>query len=141
LVHPAHEWTVWDRARGRLVTLETRQLAAVKLSHGTPGRRGHKYRFHLPLREALDCPDAELPVDPYTLGVWLGDGSTTKAAVTHHPADTYELPYPVTARCTHATTGIVTTYYGGGLRQRLHEAGVIGNKHIPGPYLRASIDR
>ena len=139
LVHPAHEWTVWDRARGRLVTLETRQLAAVKLSHGTPGRRGHKYRFHLPLREALDCPDAELPVDPYTLGVWLGDGSTTKAAVTHHPADTYELPYPVTARCTHATTGIVTTYYGGGLRQRLHEAGVIGNKHIPGPYLRASI--
>lgn len=139
LVHPAHEWTVHDRGRGRVVTLETRQMAAVKLSHGPPGRRGHKYRFHIPLREALDCPDRDFPLDPYALGVWLGDGSSTKPAVTHHPDDRYELPYPETAHCVHPTTGIVTTYYGGTLRADLIAAGVFRNKHIPAAYLRGSI--
>jgi hypothetical protein len=139
VVHRAHEWTVWDRGRSRWITLETQQLARLRLSHGPPGKRGHRYRFHLPLREPLDCPDRDLPVDPYTLGVWLGDGSTSKPAVTHHPDDRYELPYPETARCVHPATGIVTTYYGGGLLHDLREAGVLGNKHIPSPYLRASV--
>ena len=139
LVHPAHEWTVWDRGRHRWITLETRELAASRLSHGTPGKRGHKYRYHLPVREALTCPEAELPVDPYTLGVWLGDGSSTKAAVTHHPDDSYELAYPETARCVHPATGIVTTYYRGGMLHDLRQAGLHGNKHIPAAYLRASV--
>jgi predicted phage terminase large subunit-like protein len=138
LVHPAHEWTVWDRKRGRWLTMETRQLAAVPLSSGPPGKRGHWYRFFLPLREALDCPDVDLPVEPYTLGVWLGDGSTTKPAITHHPDDCYEMAYTATARCVHPTTGIITTYYSGQMQRDLREAGVFGNKHIPAAYLRAS---
>lgn len=30
----------------------------------------------------LDLPERELPIGPYTLGVWLGDGTTRKAMVT-----------------------------------------------------------
>jgi len=137
-VHPAHEWTVHDRGTGATKTVETRYLRAVNLSHGTPGRRGHKYRFHLPHREAFDLPTTTLTVDPYTLGVWLGDGSTSKAAITHHPDDTYVLPYPESAQCVHPTTGIVTTYYRGGMRTALRELGVLHAKHIPAAYLRAS---
>src|SRR3990167_3989504 len=30
----------------------------------------------------LQCPEIELPLDPYALGVWLGDGNGNEAAVT-----------------------------------------------------------
>lgn len=139
VVHPAHEWTVWNGSKHRWVTIETQEMLAAGLSkEGTSGRRGHKYRFHLPERDALVCGDAELPMDPYSLGVWLGDGSASKPAVTHHPGDCYQLPYPATANCIHPTTGIITTYYGGTMRQDLVAAGVFRNKHIPDAYLRGS---
>lgn len=143
LVHPAHEWTVWRAGGSRWVTLETRQIALSGVSSGSApaGKRGHKYRYHLPLRDALDCPDADLPIDPYTLGVWLGDGSTGKACVTHHPNDRYTLPYPESARCVHQDTGIITTYYAGGMKLDLERAEVYYRKHIPAAYLRASIEQ
>ncbi|UYP17733.1 terminase family protein [Rhodococcus sp. Z13] len=140
-VHHRHEWTVWDRACGGYRIVETARLESVKLSSGPPGTRGHRYRFQLPWQEPLRCEPADLPLDPYTLGVWLGDGTTTKPAITHHPDDHYELPYAVTKSFIHATTGIVTDYYGEELRRDLIAAGVFKNKHIPQKYLRGSIEQ
>lgn len=140
-VHRFHEWTVWDRSRHGLRTVDTADMELVKLSDGTPGRRGHRYRFQLPFREAVDLPDMDLLIDPYTLGVWLGDGTSTKAAITHHPDDEYDLPYVRTARCVHPDTGMVTDYYRDGLHTALKELGVFGNKHIPAKYLRGSISQ
>lgn len=136
-VHPNHEWTVYDRGSGAWRTVETRYLSTQKLRNGPVGRGG-RFRFQLPFRQALTLPDIELPVDPYALGVWLGDGSSSKAAITHHPADEYVLPYPESARCVHQQTGVVTTYYQGGLIGDLFRAGVLNNKHIPPAYLRSS---
>lgn len=131
-VHPRHEWTVYDRSRGEWRTVETQYLMTQKL------RSGGRFRFQLPHREALRLPQAALPVDPYTLGVWLGDGSSAAPRITHSPADRYELPYPITSTAVHATTGVVTDYYGGGLCSALRALGVLGDKHIPPIYLRAS---
>ena len=30
----------------------------------------------------MQYPGRELPIDPYTFGVWLGDGTSTKAEIT-----------------------------------------------------------
>lgn len=163
-VHPRHEWTVYDRHQHEWVTLEAQELLygrrpgrgrgwsrnthtwgtrTIKLRTGGDGRGG-RWRFQLPWQDAFDLPAADLPVDPYTLGVWLGDGSTTKPAITHDPADVYELPYPVTSVCQHATTGVLTTYYGGDLFASLLALGVatrdygVRSKHIPDVYLRAA---
>lgn len=162
-VHPRHEWTVYDRHRHVWDTVETQELMygmrpgrgrgwsrntntwgtrPIKLRTGGDGRGG-RWRFQLPWQEAFDLPDADLPVDPYTLGVWLGDGSTTKPAITHDPADVYELPYQVTSVQQHATTGVLTTSYSG-LFTDLIALGVasrdygVRSKHIPDGYLRAS---
>lgn len=137
-VHRYHEWTVWDRSRGAWRTMETADMERRALSSGKPGRRGHRYCFHLPHREAVHLPEADLPIDPYTLGVWLGDGTASKPAVTHHPDDTYGLAYPVTSTAVHKDTGVVTDYYGGGMRRDLRMAGLLGAKHVPDAYLRAS---
>lgn len=136
-VHPHHEWTVYDRNWKRWATMETREILARKLTTGPVGQRGGRYVFQLPHQEALEGAPIDLPIDPYTLGLWLGDGSSTKAAITHHANDHYDLPYPESARCAHATTGVITTYYRGGLHVALKALGVHGAKHIPTAYLRA----
>ena len=35
----------------------------------------------------LDLPEADLPIDPYALGAWLGDGTSRAAQITTHPDD------------------------------------------------------
>ena len=44
-------------------------------------------RFAIPNTGALALPDAELPVDPYFLGLWLGDGNTHACILTAHRDD------------------------------------------------------
>lgn len=38
-------------------------------------------RWAIPTQTGIDCPDAELPIDPYLLGVWLGDGTAANNSV------------------------------------------------------------
>lgn len=133
VVHPRHEWTVWDRNWKRWATMETGEM----MRRAYVDRSGRP-AFMLPHRDPLEGVSDDLPIDPYTLGVWLGDGSSTKAAITHHANDHYELPYPESANCVHPTTGVVTTYYRGGLHTALKALGVHGDKHIPQAYLRAA---
>lgn len=51
----------------------------------------NRSRFAVPLAGALALPDADLPIDPYTLGVWLGDGHSYSGQVTEHVDDTAEI--------------------------------------------------
>src|SRR5207253_6413856 len=37
---------------------------------------------HVRIAGAVWYPERDLPIDPYVLGVWLGDGTTTKAEIT-----------------------------------------------------------
>ncbi|OJZ72029.1 replicative DNA helicase [Mycobacterium paraffinicum] len=73
---------------------------------------------------ALDLPERELLVPPYTLGAWLGDGTSAAAQIT--TADP-EIIMRIEA------DGLVGT-----LEERLRTLGVLGNKHIPIEYLRGS---
>lgn len=136
-VNGDHLWTVFDRSVKTWRTVSTRYLAGIKTDSGAPGR-GHRYRFMLPFHETLACgPDIDLPIDPYTLGVWLGNGSVGKGCVTHAAEDVYPIPFPIGSQNIHADTGVITTYYTG-LSATLRRAGVLGTKHIPAKYLRAS---
>ena len=91
----------------------------------------------------LQLADAELPVDPYVLGVWLGDGDTCGGGITQGRADVEEmrshiadLGYPVSAAQEYANKAPRFTIYG--LTRQLRAAGTFGRKHIPADYLRAS---
>src|SRR3954471_24778216 len=65
----------------RVVT--TRQMVEEGVRTCTEGRPN----WYLPLTKPLDLPDAELPVDPYVLGCWLGDGKTRGSEMTIGEAD------------------------------------------------------
>ncbi|MCZ4077563.1 replicative DNA helicase [Rhodococcus sp. H36-A4] len=75
--------------------------------------------------EALQLPERELMVPPYTLGAWLGDGTSACAQITS------------------ADPEIITRIEGEGLEVTkadlyLRTIGVLGDKHIPSEYLRGS---
>jgi replicative DNA helicase len=38
---------------------------------------GHGFNHAVPVAQPLDLPSAELPIAPYVLGTWLGDGSSS----------------------------------------------------------------
>ncbi|NEK86669.1 phosphate starvation-inducible protein PhoH [Blastococcus saxobsidens] len=71
-----HLWTVTtpdDRRRGTTRTLETQEMAG-NLRWGAGA-----HRYELPLVEAVEFEPQEVPLDPYALGLLLGDGCLTTA--------------------------------------------------------------
>jgi N-acetylmuramoyl-L-alanine amidase len=105
-----------DRHRGPRPTSFPREWArwgSVKTSDdlaATVRTPGGGYRHSIPLAEPLDLPSRELPVDPYVLGAWLGDGGSRDAVNWRPP----------------------------GLERDLRMLGVLGNEHVPADYLYAS---
>lgn len=92
--------------------------------------------------EPLELPRTYLPIDPYILGVWLGDGTTISGTITQCLEDV-----AVINRAHDRWTGKMVqnksrkkgkTWCFHGLTTALKELGVLGNKHIPSIYLRAS---
>jgi phosphate starvation-inducible PhoH-like protein len=69
-----HLWTVRtpdDRSHGRPSrVLETQDMIGNL-------RRGHVHRFELPLVDPVEFPSQDVPIDPYALGLLLGDGCLT----------------------------------------------------------------
>ncbi len=153
--HEEHEWTLLYRPNRRTVTVETRYLMRTPVTKKPRTlHSGGKWMFGLPDRRASEAaPSAPpLPVAPYTLGAWLGDGTSSKAWITHAASDVAVVRrieadgYELTKQYVHKTTGVVSSVFqartrggkGSPLHQGLKAAGVLNNKHIPDAYFLAS---
>lgn len=150
ICHENHEWRIFDRACRKTSDYETKRMMRAKPDCCTPGKRGHRYRFQLPARECMAGEEKDLPLDPYTLGVWLGDGTGTNPTICNAPADRAIIDRVVRngneARwhTTHKTTGV--EYYGFGFRDKLKKYGMClsrkrAAKYIPDDYLTASVQQ
>jgi hypothetical protein len=87
---------------------------------------------------AWQTPEAWLPIDPWVLGVWLGDGDSSGRGVTS--ADSGVLD-KLTARGLTPVFDERYHYRLPGFAAHLRQLGVVGNKHIPDAYLWASIEQ
>jgi deoxycytidine triphosphate deaminase len=116
------------------------------------GERNHQVQ----LAGAVWYPSRELPVDPYVLGVWIGDGTSTKAEITcadepilAEVARAGDVAAQRTRRLTYRiggtghTRSVVTGRYerNDSLSSTLRNMGLLGDKRIPDDYLRASIEQ
>lgn len=148
ICHGNHEWTVYNRHKQKEEILETKQMLAGFQSDGVG--RGHRYFYMLKNRKIEIGEDKELPVEPYTLGVWLGDGRNKNPDICGAGKDCdvivpaiYEAGYPFAWKTKHKTTGVY--YYGfRKLREALQSVGMCHSrrrtdKHIPDVYFTASI--
>lgn len=135
--HPEHLWTVYDRGLRRYVTRETQQLVGRLEMHG-------RRNLLVDWTEPILAPEAALPIDPYFLGVWLGDGKADGISICGEPTDlaAIELELKVRGieaswRTTHADTGV--DYLGfKGYSSAWRSLGLLNDKHIPDVYFTAS---
>lgn len=142
--HPNHEWTVFDRSSATWCTLETKQIAARKLVTNAIKPR---CTLQVAVPEALAYQTRDLPVPPYILGAWLGDGSVGKGCLTgsskrgkHAVLEAVGAHYPFSSKWVHKDTGVDTWSYQD-LKEDLRSCGVLDQKHIPISYKESSIEQ
>lgn len=73
-----HQWIdmKWSHGQYKEYVETTEQMYDEGLrTKGTGKTRGNGYKHHIPLPKPMQFPVADLPIDPYVLGVLLGDGS------------------------------------------------------------------
>lgn len=134
-----HLWTVkMGRNDGKFFTKTTKRLALRQAERSARGLDPRRPRP--PEVPAWSFPEADLPLDPYVLGVWLGDGNTGGATINAHEDDQVWLRaelercgFPTTDHAKPQSFGVL-----GGLRTKLREMGVLDRKMVPPAYLRAS---
>jgi replicative DNA helicase len=172
----SHQWLTSDRAARRArqeararggaprvlpAVRTTAEIAATLRCTAADGRANHSVATCSPLQ----LPERVLPVGPYTLGVWLGDGDSASASFTTDDPEIAEyveeegyravprgarlfgirLPEPDAPTC--PDCGRPSSAFRrcaachaehGTLQARLRSLGVLGAKHVPAAYLRAS---
>lgn len=131
---------LWRRQNGEV--LRTKRSGEIEFMHGkhTDPRKVRLPR--LPDVAPVQYPEAQLPIDPYVLGVWLGDGAALQATVSMCNADAAIVRAEIERRM-YVTKDRSTRFSFGvsNLKTRLRDLGVLGNKHIPPAYLTASVQQ
>ena len=158
-----HEWlTITDRQRYQIhegtsnlalwATLRffgtTTEEVRLSLTHDAGGCI--KANHSIPLAKALRLPARDLLIDPYLLGLWLGDGSSSNPLIF---CDRKDEPYyrqrALAAgenwRIMRAKKNVLTCALSGEpeprFLTRLRTLRVVANKHVPAIYLRAGAEQ
>lgn len=93
----------------------------------------------------LNNKSIELPIDPYVLGVWLGDGHSVDNKITNmHDAIWLEIErrgYKIGPDISGESAGKAQTRTIFDMRHKLRELNLLSNKHLPDLYLHASYEQ
>lgn len=149
ICHGNHEWVVFNKHSGKVETIETKKMIKDFESEGDG--RGHRYFYLLENRCSLIGESKTLPVDPYTLGAWLGDGTNRNPTICNAKTDKIIIDTILgngyTLACDTVQKETDVHYYGfKELRAQLQSVGMCHSrrkteKHIPGEYFTANIEQ
>lgn len=134
-----HRWQTTD-TRGQKPGLYSPAVVTTAQIAQTLRSPAGRLRHRIPVGGTLDTADAALPIDPYTLGAWLGDGRSNRGVICYHRDDAVILDsmraagYVISDMKPQGETCYSTIR---GLRTQLREAGLLDDKHVPPAYLRA----
>ena len=99
-------------------------------------------RFYIPVGESLKYTSKDLPIDPYVLGLWLGDGVAQTGKIVMLDDDFEDIKHLI-----HYTYSVkrydkrnqkILYIKIDELHTKLRELNLLNNKHIPELYLRSS---
>ena len=112
----SHQWRTTTKAARKRGATASGVVTTEEMARSLRVR--DEVNHHIDLTAALRCPEMDLPIDPYVLGVWLGDGTSAAAEMTCGGGDERVLEE---------------------IRSTLRRLGLLGHKHVPAGYMRASI--
>jgi len=121
-------------------------------------KKGIEYKYRVPMQKPIEYPEQDLPLNPYALGLWLGDGDADCARINVGADDLEEMMmwmnlysmYPRPQKlskgktCYRVSIGNETGERGKDknyITPILWDLGLMNNKHIPDIYLRSSVDQ
>ncbi|MFC4068401.1 LAGLIDADG family homing endonuclease [Actinoplanes subglobosus] len=113
----------------------TSQIAGIPIGSNGPSRS-----FQVDLAAPIDLPAQDLTVDPYVLGLWLGDGNSHTGIIGLDLQDAAELDL-LGRRVPSNERGRLVSVRIPGLTAALNNLGLIKNKHIPEAYLNGSVEQ
>ena len=121
------------------------------------GKIYKEYKFALDTVSPIEFSEKEYVVEPYFLGVWLGDGTATSSSITNVDIEIDEylegyakrlgLSLKINDHNGNRTQTLSITGKRGGskdgstLTEKLREIGVLNDKHIPEGYLLGSVSQ
>ena len=148
-----HEWPVYDklarrRSRPRKSILRGKTYPAKKLEYRITDTEtlsknvviGTEFNYMLPVAGAVSYSKKELPIDPYIMGYWIGNGAKSSSRISTQDRDVvsyFEKFYVAKQESKY------DWYISGGLRQSLRKDFNLGygpTKYIPENYLMSSYE-
>lgn len=118
--------------------------------------KGKEYKYRVPMQGATEYPEKDLPIAPYLLGAWLGDGSRSGTIITLNNEDMDEIIQHI-KECSGYRIDIhkpekkapfikidkqpSSKTAPNSFIALLRKLNLLNNKHIPEEYLTASIDQ
>ncbi|MFC4006629.1 LAGLIDADG family homing endonuclease [Nonomuraea purpurea] len=128
-----HQWQVERRTPSATYVAE--RVTTSDMYGNLLDKQGAR-RFRIGNAQPLRLPEANLPIDPYVLGAWLGDGNHDDGRLTGLDREVFDrivnAGYEVRQMKVTKRVNVI------GLRTHLRLSGLLKNKHIPSAYLRGS---
>lgn len=112
------------------------------------GTGRYEANHKIEVAQATQSADTPVPIPPYVLGVWLGDGSSSNSSITCGEKDLPAMLFELERELGNAMT--VARYSGNpptvrptgtGLQKALRVRGLLNNKHIPKEYFDSGTDQ
>lgn len=153
-----HQWLTYtqkDRNKGKSPTVKTTKeiIKTIKIKAGKTFVNNHS----IPCTKPLKYLEKLLPIDPYVLGCWLGDGESSCGAIECADEQILEniraAGYSVNlsrssirkSKSCRYRIGNLINFQGerkiGLLKKQLDELNLLNNKHIPEIYLHSSYEQ
>ena len=146
-----HIWSIMTNKTKKLKTMTTKEL----FNKGTILKRkdGYKeFKYKIPNPKPINYKKKELTINPYILGLWLGDGNSRDTRLTSHIYDAEEIENYINEKgystIKHRHNNIYHInigYQGKGknnkFKNELKKLNLIKNKHIPKIYLLGSYEQ
>jgi len=119
--------------------ISTKEIAGNVMANVSSKLGYRKYRYSVAVSKPIQCEESNLPLHPYLLGVWLGDGDTSNAGLTSADQQILDeinsLGYRTSKRKAKYRYGLL------GITPILRSLSLFGNKHIPTKYLFSSYNQ
>ena len=128
-----HRWQVHNRYSGKATIKTTAELASDLFE------ADDRAKWRIPVVAPLAGEDTELPLEPYLLGAWLGDGTSSRSEITTMDPEIVQAIRDAGYRTSYEYNAGRATTYGivGGMLTTLKGAILLNNKHVPACYFNA----
>ena len=140
-----HKWVVTSRAQKRKHkknnNLGDRPTSVLYTKDIFKNQRIGKDSFsnyEIPIHDGIKGDNIELPIPPYTLGAWLGDGNSKNSGFSQDKKDYEVIQNIIDDGFIVSKQASKYSWFIRGLSKHLRDNNLIKNKHIPDLYFKSS---